>query len=178
MVLKEPDPQQDKPFTSLPEFRQLRVSCMIAGVPRSAIDAYGKIGDDAPWLGTADDSDPQASHLLSLMLVDASSQLIRDALYQPKLTRVIYRRRLKKLRGMAWKLYGPGPDMKEWTSLPVLYRRWCQIREADEERWKEKYSKELTELEYKTAESLTVSASANPEVGQSAGDSAATPQTS
>lgn len=168
MALKEPDPQQDKPLTSLPEFRQLRVSCMIAGVPPSVIDIYGKIGDDSPWLNTTDDSDPQASHILSAMLVDAAAQLIRDALYHPKPTRVTYRWRVKKLRDIAWKLYGPGPDMKEWTSFPVLYRRWSQIREADEKRWKEKYGKELKELEDKPAESLTVGAPANPEVSESA----------
>jgi hypothetical protein len=29
---------------------------------------------------------------------------------------------------MAWELYGPGPDMVEWTtSLPRLYRRWREI---------------------------------------------------
>jgi hypothetical protein len=152
MKLEGPDPEQDKPLTGLAEFRHLRVSGMLAGVPRSAIDIYGKIGDDAPWLSTADDSDPRLSHLLSSMLGDAAAQLIQDALYRPRLTQITYRRRVKKLRGMAWKLYGPGPDMTQWgTPLPVLYRRWCRIRAADEKAWKEKYGKVLEEFDEKTA---------------------------
>jgi hypothetical protein len=126
--LKEPDPGQEKPLTGLPEFRKLRVNCMIAGVPTPAVEIYGKIGDDAPWLGTEGHVDPRASHILSAILADAAAQLIRDALYHPMLTRFTYRWRVKRLRSMAWELYGPGPDMSQWTSLPVFYRRWRQIQ--------------------------------------------------
>lgn len=126
------DVRRDDSFVDLPEFRQLRVSCMLAGVPRTVVDTYGKICNDARWLSVTDLSDPQMAGIVSAVLLDRAARLVRDALYHPKLARTVCWRRVKRLRGIAWELYGPGPDMVEWTtSLPRLYRRWRQIERAD-----------------------------------------------
>jgi hypothetical protein len=118
-------------FVDLPEFRQLRVSSMMAGVPRSVIDTYGKICNDARWLNVTDLSDPQMAGILSAVLLDRAARLVRDALYHPRLTRTVSWWRVKRLRSIAWELYGPGPDIAEWTtSLPRFYRRWRQIERA------------------------------------------------
>jgi hypothetical protein len=120
-------------FNELPEFRQLRVSCMVAGVPRSTIDTYGKICNDSCWLNLEYVSDPQMAGLVSAVLLDRAARLVRDALYHPRLARTVAWWRVKRLRSIAWELYGPGPDMVEWTtSLPRLYRRWRQIEKASE----------------------------------------------
>ena len=112
-------------FNELPEFRELRVSCMVAGVPRSTIDTYGKICNDSCWLNLEHVCDPQMAGLVSAVLLDRAARLVRNALYHPRLTRTVSWWRVKRLRSIAWELYGPGPDMVEWTtSLPRLYRRW------------------------------------------------------
>ncbi len=120
-------------FVDLPEFRQLRVSCMVARVPRSVVDTYGKICDDARWRNLDYASDRQVTAVVSAVLLDRAARLVRDALYHARLARTVSWWRMKRLRSMAWELYGPGPDMAEWTtSLPRLYRRWRQIERASE----------------------------------------------
>lgn len=123
-TITDPHAEQDHPLTDMPAFKQLRVNCMIAGVPRSIIDVYGNIGDDGPWLGTVGDSDPVLSGMLSVKLGYAAAQLIRDALYRPTVTRVTYRWRVRKLHSVAEELYGPKPSMIEWSTFPDLYRHW------------------------------------------------------
>src|SRR5215470_10284955 len=41
-------------FSDRPEFRQVRVSCLLAGVPRPIMDTYEKICNDA-WMGPNSD---------------------------------------------------------------------------------------------------------------------------
>jgi len=104
---------------------------MVVGMPQSIIDTYGKICNEARWLNVTDLSDPQVARILSAVLLDRAARLVRNALYHPRLTRTIYWWRVKRLRSIAWELYGPGPDMVEWTtSLPRFYRRWRQIERA------------------------------------------------
>ena len=120
---------QGHEFSERLEARQMRVNCMLAGVPRRIIDTYEKICNDA-WMGPCSDL---GDRVLTVMLPEGAARLVRDALYSPTLTRVTYRWRVKKLRYMAWNVYGPSPNVCEWTSLPRLYQAWRRRENCVEE---------------------------------------------
>src|SRR6266536_2367095 len=118
-------------FVDLPEFRQVWVSCMVARVPRSVVDTYGKICDDARWRNLDYASDRQVTAVVSAVLLDRAARLVRDALYHARLARTVSWWRMKvsirkscerACRGPAWRLAAAVPVL--WLFARVWSGGW------------------------------------------------------